>query len=112
MTTYTYLHRFHSREYPKYDEKRFPYNLGYCQKGRAVFSFLYLFSAFRASFVRTLTSFAAGSEIPYDNSMDLRNILWLAPLATCTEKGVCSDDWLASGNKSRSLLKQALRAVP
>ena len=40
----------------------------------------------------------AGSKIPYDKSMDLRNILWLAPLATCTDKGVCSDDWLASGN--------------
>ncbi|KAG0574132.1 hypothetical protein KC19_VG236700 [Ceratodon purpureus] len=61
---------FHSREYPQYDEKIFPINLGYCQKG---------------------------SKIPYDKSMDLRNILWLAPLAACTDKGVCSDDWLASG---------------
>lgn len=61
---------FHAREYPQHDEKIFPINLGYCQKG---------------------------SKIPYDKSMDLRNVLWLAPLATCTDKGVCSDDWLASG---------------
>lgn len=60
---------FHSREYPAYDEKTFPLNLGFCQKG---------------------------SSIPYDKSMDLRNILWLAPLVRCTKQGI-ADDWLASG---------------
>jgi hypothetical protein len=61
---------FHAREYPAYNNSTFPLNLGYCQKG---------------------------SPMPYDSSMDLRNILWLAPLAACSAKGMCSDDWLASG---------------
>ncbi|KAF4364782.1 hypothetical protein F8388_018458 [Cannabis sativa] len=44
---------FHAKEYPAFDKKVFPYNMGYCQKG---------------------------SNVSYDNSMNLRNILWLAPL--------------------------------
>ncbi|PKA58435.1 hypothetical protein AXF42_Ash013941 [Apostasia shenzhenica] len=55
---------FHAREYPAY-EKNFPYNLGYCQ---------------------------SGSNVIYDDSMSLRNILWLAPLPSNATKA-----WLASG---------------
>ncbi|ERN02210.1 hypothetical protein AMTR_s00045p00211350 [Amborella trichopoda] len=44
---------FHAKEYPAYEKKVFPYNMGYCQKG---------------SYVR------------YDESMNMRNILWLAPM--------------------------------
>ncbi|KAI3752526.1 hypothetical protein L2E82_24560 [Cichorium intybus] len=44
---------FHAKEYPAFDKKVFPYNMGYCQKG---------------------------SNVTYDDSMNLRNILWLAPL--------------------------------
>ncbi|XP_044499517.1 uncharacterized protein LOC123220954 [Mangifera indica] len=56
---------FHAREYPAYDKERFPYNMGYCQKG---------------------------SNVTYDDSMNLRNILWLAPLPSNSAKG-----WLAAG---------------
>ncbi|KAF7805091.1 ATP-dependent Clp protease proteolytic subunit-related protein 3, chloroplastic [Senna tora] len=44
---------FHAKEYPEYDEEVFPYNMGFCQ---------------------------TGSKLKYDDSMNLRNILWLAPL--------------------------------
>ncbi|KAL4556265.1 hypothetical protein LXL04_038911 [Taraxacum kok-saghyz] len=44
---------FHAKEYPAYDKRVFPYNMGYCQKG---------------------------SNVTYDDSMNMRNILWLAPL--------------------------------
>ncbi|XP_042431048.1 uncharacterized protein LOC122017483 [Zingiber officinale] len=43
---------FHAREYPEYNKESFPYNMGYCQRG---------------------------STVVYDDSMNLRNILWLAP---------------------------------
>ncbi|XP_048236254.1 uncharacterized protein LOC8287086 isoform X2 [Ricinus communis] len=43
---------FHAKEYPAYDRKVFPYNMGYCQ---------------------------IGSNVTYDRSMNFRNILWLAP---------------------------------
>ncbi|XP_031250463.1 uncharacterized protein LOC116108354 [Pistacia vera] len=56
---------FHAREYPAYDKEWFPYNMGYCQKG---------------------------SNVTYDNSMNMRNILWLAPLPRNSTKG-----WLAPG---------------
>lgn len=56
---------FHAREYPAYDKEKFPYNLGYCHKG---------------------------SNVTYDDSMNLRNILWLAPLPSNSTK-----DWLAPG---------------
>lgn len=114
----SYLHRFHSREYPQYDEKIFPINLGYCQKGKPVLclglqtiraSFIALENVVRVTCNKS-DLFVAGSKIPYDKSMDLRNILWLAPLATCTDKGVCSDDWLASGT-SRSLLRTFIRKI-
>ncbi|XP_057465015.1 uncharacterized protein LOC130754778 [Actinidia eriantha] len=44
---------FHAKEYPAYDKKVFPHNMGYCQ---------------------------IGSNVVYDDSMNLRNILWLAPM--------------------------------
>lgn len=44
---------FHAKEYPAFDKEVFPYNMGYCQ---------------------------IGSNVTYDDSMNLRNILWLAPL--------------------------------
>ncbi|XP_004958655.1 uncharacterized protein LOC101766175 [Setaria italica] len=56
---------FHAKEYPAIDKELFPYNLGYCQ---------------------------AGSNVPYDDSMNLRNILWLAPLPSKETKA-----WLAPG---------------
>ncbi|CAK7340644.1 unnamed protein product [Dovyalis caffra] len=56
---------FHAREYPAYDEEAFPYNTGYCQKG---------------------------SNVTYDDSMNLRNILWLAPLPSNSTKA-----WAAPG---------------
>ncbi|CAM6115491.1 unnamed protein product [Calypogeia fissa] len=67
---------FHSREYPAYDENKFPLNLGYCQKG---------------------------STLPYDASMALRNIVWLAPMPDCSpvinsSNQTCSKKWLAPGS--------------
>ncbi|GFP99773.1 hypothetical protein PHJA_002121400 [Phtheirospermum japonicum] len=56
---------FHAKEYPAYDKDIFPYNMGYCQ---------------------------VGSNVAYDNSMNLRNILWLAPLPSNSTKA-----WLAPG---------------
>ncbi|KAK9146936.1 hypothetical protein Sjap_006839 [Stephania japonica] len=56
---------FHAREYPAYDKNVFPYNMGYCQKG---------------------------SCVACDGSMNLRNILWLAPLPSNFSKG-----WTAPG---------------
>jgi len=56
---------FHAKEYPAFDKELFPYSLGYCQ---------------------------AGSNVQYDDSMNLRNILWLAPLPSKETKA-----WLAPG---------------
>ncbi|KAJ7977939.1 T-box protein [Quillaja saponaria] len=56
---------FHAKEYPAYDEEVFPYNMGFCQKG---------------------------SNVKYDDSMNLRNILWLAPLPSNSAKS-----WVAPG---------------
>lgn len=56
---------FHAKEYPAYDKEVFPCNMGYCQMG---------------------------SNVAYDDSMNLRNILWLAPLASNSTK-----EWLAPG---------------
>ncbi|XP_019083973.1 PREDICTED: uncharacterized protein LOC104707029 [Camelina sativa] len=56
---------FHAKEYPAYDKKVFPYNMGYCQRG---------------------------SDVTYDDSMNLRNILWLAPLPSNSSPG-----WVAPG---------------
>lgn len=56
---------FHAKEYPAYDKKVFPYNMGYCQ---------------------------IGSNVKYDDEMNLRNILWLAPLPSNDSR-----DWLATG---------------
>nr|GMD46892.1 T-box protein 41 [Ipomoea batatas] len=56
---------FHAKEYPAYDEKVFPVNMGYCQ---------------------------IGSNVTYDDSINLRNILWLAPLPSESTK-----EWLAPG---------------
>ncbi|CAA6662050.1 unnamed protein product [Spirodela intermedia] len=56
---------FHAREYPAYEKEVFPYNMGCCQRG---------------------------SCVVYDDSMNLRNILWLAPLPSNQTKA-----WLAPG---------------
>ncbi|KAK4732027.1 hypothetical protein R3W88_025015 [Solanum pinnatisectum] len=56
---------FHAKEYPAYDKEVFPCNMGYCQ---------------------------IGTNVSYDDSMNLRNILWLAPLASNS-----SNEWLAPG---------------
>lgn len=56
---------FHAKEYPAFDKELFPYNLGYCQ---------------------------SESDVVYDDSMNLRNILWLAPLPSNVTKA-----WLAPG---------------
>ncbi|VVA12638.1 PREDICTED: GLYMA_19G233500 [Prunus dulcis] len=56
---------FHAKEYPAYDKEVFPYNMGYCQ---------------------------VGSNVRYDDSMNLRNILWLAPLPSNSTKA-----WVAPG---------------
>ncbi|PON39477.1 T-box protein [Parasponia andersonii] len=56
---------FHAKEYPAFDKEVFPYNMGYCQKG---------------------------SNVTYDDSMNLRNILWLAPLPSDS-----TEAWEASG---------------
>ncbi|URD90780.1 hypothetical protein MUK42_27258 [Musa troglodytarum] len=56
---------FHAKEYPAYEKESFPYNMGYCQRG---------------------------SNVVYDDSMNLRNILWLAPLPNDI-----TEAWLAPG---------------
>ncbi|KAH6819071.1 T-box protein [Perilla frutescens var. frutescens] len=56
---------FHAKEYPAYDKEFFPCNMGYCQ---------------------------VGSNVAYDDSMNLRNILWLAPLPSNSTKA-----WVAPG---------------
>ncbi|XP_050384554.1 uncharacterized protein LOC126801130 [Argentina anserina] len=56
---------FHAKEYPAFDKEVFPYNMGYCQ---------------------------TGSNVTYGDSMNLRNILWLAPLPSNSAKG-----WEAPG---------------
>ncbi|KAH1032073.1 hypothetical protein J1N35_044247 [Gossypium stocksii] len=56
---------FHAKEYPLYDKQVFPYYLGYCQKD---------------------------SNVTYDDSINLRNILWLAPLPSNSTQG-----WIAPG---------------
>ncbi|KAK6911588.1 hypothetical protein RJ641_023681 [Dillenia turbinata] len=56
---------FHAKEYPAYEKEIFPYDMGFCQ---------------------------TGSNVEYDDSMNLRNILWLAPLP-----GTSGKDWVAPG---------------
>ncbi|KAF8038840.1 hypothetical protein BT93_B1402 [Corymbia citriodora subsp. variegata] len=56
---------FHAKEYPSYDKEVFPYYMGYCQ---------------------------TGSNVIYDDSMNLRNILWLAPLPSTS-----TDSWESPG---------------
>ncbi|KAL2345669.1 hypothetical protein Fmac_006954 [Flemingia macrophylla] len=56
---------FHAKEYPAYDKQVFPYNMGFCQ---------------------------IGSNVTYDDSMNLRNILWLAPMP-----GDSDESWVAPG---------------
>ncbi|KAJ6824234.1 uncharacterized protein M6B38_102965 [Iris pallida] len=56
---------FHAKEYPSYDKEVFPYNMGFCQ---------------------------TGSNVNYDDSINLRNILWLAPLPSDVTKA-----WVAPG---------------
>ncbi|OAY70323.1 hypothetical protein ACMD2_22913, partial [Ananas comosus] len=56
---------FHAREYPAYEKNLFPYNMGYCQRG---------------------------SNVAYDDSLNLRNILWLAPMPSNITRS-----WVAPG---------------
>ncbi|KAL9233312.1 hypothetical protein vseg_008330 [Gypsophila vaccaria] len=56
---------FHAKEYPAYDKHDFPFNTGYCQKG---------------------------TNVVYDEEMNFRNILWLAPMPSSSSK-----DWVAPG---------------
>lgn len=56
---------FHAKEYPAYDKDVFSYNMGYCQ---------------------------IGSNVACDNMMNLRNILWLAPLPSNATKA-----WVSPG---------------
>ncbi|KAK3128006.1 hypothetical protein QOZ80_7AG0581380 [Eleusine coracana subsp. coracana] len=56
---------FHAKEYPAFDKELFPYTLGYCQ---------------------------TESNVTYDDSMNLRNVLWLAPFPSNQTKA-----WLAPG---------------
>ncbi|XP_057961140.1 uncharacterized protein LOC131153105 [Malania oleifera] len=56
---------FHAKEYPACEKEIFPYNMGYCQ---------------------------LGSTVTYDDSMNFRNILWLAPLP-----GDSTEPWAAPG---------------
>ncbi|XP_030544828.1 uncharacterized protein LOC115751205 [Rhodamnia argentea] len=56
---------FHAKEYPSYDKEVFPYYMGYCQ---------------------------TGSNVTYDDSMNLRNILWLAPLPSSS-----TNSWVSPG---------------
>ncbi|KAL6556957.1 hypothetical protein OROHE_006833 [Orobanche hederae] len=58
---------FHAKEYHAYDKEIFPYNMGYCQVGKLIEGTLF-------------TIISPRSNVAYDNSMNLRNILWLAPL--------------------------------
>ncbi|KAF8053989.1 hypothetical protein N665_1358s0024 [Sinapis alba] len=51
---------FHAKEYPAYDKRFFPYNMGYCQRG---------------------------SDVKYGDSINLRNILWLGPLPSKSGSG-------------------------
>ncbi|KAI9121851.1 hypothetical protein K1719_007241 [Acacia pycnantha] len=56
---------FHAKEYPECDNEVFPYNMGFCQRG---------------------------SKVKYDDSINLRNILSLAPLPHNSTKS-----WVAPG---------------
>ncbi|KAL6579323.1 hypothetical protein OROMI_009539 [Orobanche minor] len=55
---------FHAKEYHAYDKEIFPYNMGYCQVGKLIEGTL------------LLTIISPRSNVAYDNSMNLRNILW------------------------------------
>ncbi|XP_057550773.1 uncharacterized protein LOC130828791 isoform X2 [Amaranthus tricolor] len=50
---------FHAKEYPAYDKEVFPFYMGYCQ---------------------------TGSDVTYDSTMNLRNILWLAPMPSTSSE--------------------------
>ncbi|KAI4369389.1 hypothetical protein MLD38_017831 [Melastoma candidum] len=56
---------FHAKEYPAYDKQVFPYYMGFCQ---------------------------TDSDVTYDDSMNLRNILWLAPIPDTSSRS-----WIAPG---------------
>ncbi|KAI4310946.1 hypothetical protein MLD38_035888 [Melastoma candidum] len=59
------LCRFHAKKYPAYDKHIFPYYMGFCQMD---------------------------SDVTYDDSMNLRNIIWLAPIPDTSSRS-----WIAPG---------------
>ncbi|KAK8946320.1 hypothetical protein KSP39_PZI006365 [Platanthera zijinensis] len=73
---------FHAREYPAFEKEKFPYNMGFCQT---------VFVQRRQVLEPDLLQ-VSGSNVLYDDSMNLRNILWLAPLLSNVTKA-----WLAPG---------------
>ncbi|GAQ88825.1 hypothetical protein KFL_004620050 [Klebsormidium nitens] len=80
---------FHAREYPAEDPEAFPVNLGYCQRG---------------------------SKVRYDETMNLRNLLWLAPreasVARARAPGVlCALDTRPDGILGAELVVEGLQLV-
>lgn len=98
MMTYTQVPdanicRFHAKEYPAYDKKLFPYNMGYCQVGKQGQS---CGMSQMLNIIIWLCSWSfSGSNVAYDDSMNLRNILWLAPLPSNSTRA-----WVAPGVQS------------
>ncbi|XP_058738544.1 uncharacterized protein LOC131610583 isoform X3 [Vicia villosa] len=97
---------FHAREFPAYNKQVFPYNMGYCQIGTSRSCFgnsvvLCSLDLFRllCNFWRHLvwemeSQHGFSSNVTYDDSMNLRNILWLAPLPDRSSKS-----WVAPASK-------------
>lgn len=113
----TKIARFHAKEHPAFDKDVFPYNMGYCQKGKVakeqltfmngvclMYSILdFLVFVFTAKVLTLFFWFTvSGSNMVYDESMNLRNILWLAPLPSTSSK-----DWLAPGKSLNHIQPQA-----
>ncbi|KAL5713030.1 hypothetical protein ACHQM5_015146 [Ranunculus cassubicifolius] len=72
---------FHAKEYPAFDKDVFPHNMGYCQRG---------------------------SNVAYDDMMNLRNILWLAPLPSNSSKAWIAPDLVAESQDVVRTIYEAL----